>query len=109
MLFIIKLYILFFFCVLNVNSVNIDKSKVTSSKGVHLSIRDEIHNIATIMFVRDLDKHLGFPLSGGRVTRGCFNYLLENINRKLATWKTNLLNLVGRVCLVTYVITSIPT
>lgn len=97
------------FCIASGLKINMNKSKAISSKGVPPHIRQEIRNIAPIPFVQDLGKYLGFPLSSGRITRGRFNYLLDNIHRKMATWKTNLLNMAGRVCFVKSVISSIPT
>ncbi|XP_057442557.1 uncharacterized protein LOC130734228 [Lotus japonicus] len=89
--------------------INMAKSKALSSKRVPAIIRDQIRSIAPIPFVHDLGQYLGFPLSGGRHNKNRFHYLIENINRKLASWKTNLLNLAGRVCLAKAVISSIPT
>ncbi|XP_057443884.1 uncharacterized protein LOC130736046 [Lotus japonicus] len=97
------------FCAYSGLKINMVKSKAIASKGVRADVRGEIRSIAPIPFVRDLGKYLGFPLSKGRITRGRFNFLLDNIQRKMATWKTNMLNMAGRVCLAKSVISSIPT
>src|ERR1044072_535721 len=97
------------FCENSGLKINLQKSKAISSKGVMEEVRDEIRSIAPIPFVNDLGKYLGFPLKGGRVTGGSFNYLLENIQRKMSLWKANMLNLAGRVCLAKAFIAAIPT
>lgn len=89
--------------------VNINKSKAITSLGVRPEVCEEIRAIAPIPFVRDLGTYLGFTLSSGRASRSKFNFLLENIQRKLESWKTNLLNVAGRACLARSVIATIPT
>lgn len=97
------------FCACSGLKINISKSKAIASRGVRAQVREEVRSIAPIPFVRDLGRYLGFPLSSGRHVRGRFNFLLDNISRKLASWNTNWLNMAGRVCLVKLVISSIPT
>ncbi|XP_057452893.1 uncharacterized protein LOC130744751 [Lotus japonicus] len=97
------------FCDCSGLKINVSKSKAISSKGVRPEVRSEIRSIAPIPFVRDLGKYLGFPLKSGRSARNRFNYLLENVQKKMASWKTNLLNMAGRVCLARSVIATIPT
>lgn len=97
------------FCCHSGLKINIAKSKAIASKGVRQEVREEIRSIAPIPFVRDLGRYLGFPLSGGRKSRNTFNYLLDNINIKLASWKTNLLNFAGKVCLTKVVLAAMPT
>lgn len=89
--------------------INLGKSKAITSKGVSDVVNDGIDTIAPIPFVNDLGKYIGFPLKGGRVHRNRFNFLLENIHRKLCSWRANMLSLAGRVCLAKYVIADIPT
>lgn len=97
------------FCASSGLKVNIAKSKAITSKGVRPAVSEEIRAIAPISFVRDLGKYLEFPLSNGRVSWSRFNFLLENIQRKLASWKTNLLNVAGRACLARSVLAIIPS
>lgn len=85
------------------------KSKAIASQGVRQEVRDEISNIAPIPIVTSLGKYKGFPLHEAHTIQGCFNFPLENIQNKLASWKTNLPNMVGRVCLTKFVIAEIQT
>src|ERR1044072_5833611 len=84
------------------------KSKAITSKGVRPEIWDEISSIAQIPFVRDLGKYLGFPLRGGSMGGHTFDYLLDNIQNNLASWKHSMLNMAGKVCLIKSVMASIP-
>lgn len=97
------------FCDSSGLKINLNKSKAIVSKGVSAMVKDSIAGIAPIPFVNDLGKYLGFPLRGGRVQRSRFNFLLESIQRKLNSWRANMLNLAGRVCLAKSVIAAIPT
>lgn len=87
------------FCDSSGLKINMQKSKAITSKGVSSIVKEEISNIAPIPFVRDLGKYLGFPLKGGRIRRHNFYFLLENIQRKLSSWKRSMPNFAGRVCL----------
>lgn len=60
-------------------------------------------------FVRDLGRYLGFPLTSGRATHARFSYLLDQVSRRLASWKCKILNTAGRICLANSVLSSIPT
>ncbi|XP_057449118.1 uncharacterized protein LOC130740498 [Lotus japonicus] len=97
------------FCDSSGLKINLQKSKAITSKGVSAEVKAEISSIAPIPFVKDLGKYLGFPLRGGRSQRRSFDFLIENIQRKLGTWRSSMLNLAGRVCLAKSVIASIPT
>ncbi|GFS29182.1 hypothetical protein Acr_00g0005700 [Actinidia rufa] len=59
----------------------------------------------------DLDKYLGIPILHRRVAHSTYNYLMENICKKLAGWKSNFLSMAGRVTFiksVTNTIQNIP-
>src|ERR1044072_584443 len=90
-------------------NINLQKSKAITSRGVAEEVRNEILSIAPIPFVSNLGRYLGFPLKGDRIKSDRFNFLLENIQRKMSKWKSNILNLAGRVCLAKAVIAAIPT
>ncbi|XP_057420539.1 uncharacterized protein LOC130714634 [Lotus japonicus] len=89
--------------------VSAAKSKALCSKGVPAATRNSIANVCPIRVVRNLGKYLGFPMASGRVSHGSFNFIIDQISRRLAGWKCRLLNTAGRVCLARAVITAIPT
>lgn len=88
--------------------INLTKSKAIHSCGVRPEIRSQIAAIAPIPFVRDLGKYLGFPLKGKTLKCNDFNFILDNIKRKLSAWKTSMLSTSGRICLVCSVMASVP-
>jgi len=88
--------------------INVLKSKAMCSKRVHGSVKQSIKEISSIRFVANLGHYLGFRLIQGRATKDIYDYILEKIHRRLSTWKSNLLNKVGRVCLAKSVTTAMP-
>lgn len=77
--------------------INTNKTKALASRGVQQEVRAEISSIAPIPFVSNLGRYLSFPLHGGRNHGGRFNFMLENVHKKLVSWKTNMLSMAGRV------------
>lgn len=55
-----------------------------------------------------LDKYLGFPMIHGRMTKGGFEFIVEKMQTRLASWKNKMLNKAGRVTLAKSVLNSIP-
>lgn len=53
--------------------------------------------------------YLGIPISGGRPRKQDWDILLSKIRSRLASWKSKLLSLGGRLTLVNSVLTAIPT
>jgi len=56
-----------------------------------------------------LEKYLGFPMINGRLTKSDYEFLIDKIQRRLASWKNKLLNKAGRLGLAQSVLTSIPS
>lgn len=56
-----------------------------------------------------LDNYLGFPILKGRAKRNDFNFIVEKMQSRLASWKNRLLNKPGRLTLASSVLSSIPT
>ena len=96
------------FCIASGMKVNILKSKAMCSKRVHESVKRSIKEISSIRFVANLGHYLGFPLIQGRATKYTYDYILEKMQRRLSTWKGNLLNKAGHVCLAKSVTTTMP-
>lgn len=67
--------------------VNVQKSKVVCSKGVYRGERRCLAAVNLIPIVSNLGSYLGFPLHVGRATHTHFNFLLDQINRRLAVGK----------------------
>lgn len=56
------------------------------------------------IFVRDMGKYLGVPLSGRIQRMKYYQYLMEHVSSKMARWKTNYHSFVGRIMLAKSVI-----
>jgi hypothetical protein len=66
---------------------------------VQVDIKHALMEVSDIRFVADLGNYLGFPLVKGRVSKDVYNDILDRVQKKLASWKGNLLNKAGRACL----------
>jgi len=69
---------------------------------------DSIVALTGIQRTLSLEKYLGFPMLHGRIQRRDFEFLVEKIIHKLASWQNKLLNNAGRLTLVKSVLNSIP-
>lgn len=98
------------FCRASGLKVSIAKSKAMCSKGVPQPRCRRLSIISNIQMVNQLDKYLGIPLLFGRIPRKQdFNFILDKLNQKLASWQQKLLlNRAGRITLVKSVKTALP-
>ncbi|XP_020262570.1 uncharacterized protein LOC109838550 [Asparagus officinalis] len=53
-------------------------------------------------------KYLGLPLKGGKLAKSDWQPMLDNLNRKLASWKRNCLSFGGRLILLNSVLSTSP-
>ena len=88
--------------------VNIEKSKVMVSKGISISLKEQLAGESSIVFASHLGRYLGFPVSHGRVKKADFHFIIDKMQVKLSGWKGRLLNKVGRVILAKAVLTTMP-
>lgn len=89
--------------------VSVAKSKVVCSHGVPASVRRSFRDVCPIPLAHDLGRYLGFPLNSGRASHDRFKFLLDQVSRRLGSWKSRLLNTTGRICLDKSVLAAIPT
>lgn len=89
--------------------INCSKSRALFSVGVPRSKVVQITNLSSIRSTHSLEKYLRFPMITGRVKKEDFNFIIDKLNARLASWKNKLLNKSGRLTLATSVINSIPT
>jgi len=89
--------------------INLHKSRAFYSSGV---TRDQINTLTSISGIRcntSLDKYLGFPIIKWRPNKSDFLFIIEKMQKRLASWKNKLLNKSGRLALASSVLSSIPT
>lgn len=65
--------------------------------------------LAGFMEVTSLGKYLGVPLIGGAPHRADFQYLIEQVTRRLAGWKARHLFIADRITLAKAVLEAILT
>lgn len=80
--------------------VNLAKSAVIFSDNTPPQSRVLACNILNISEADQLGKYLGFPIRKGTPKRKDFEFLIDRINSKLASWKSNFLSKAGRLVLV---------
>jgi len=85
-----------------------EKSRLVVSKGISNRDAQAISSLISMRRTRSLGKYLGFPLFQGRPKRADFHPIIEKIKGQLASWKQNLLNKAGRICLAKSALQSIP-
>ncbi|PNX93586.1 ribonuclease H, partial [Trifolium pratense] len=89
--------------------VNIQKSRAFFSATTRQNKIDSIVSITGIQNTNSLEKYLGFPIIHGRLCKRDYDFFIDKIQHRLASWKNKLLNKAGRLALVQSVLTSIPT
>ncbi|XP_019416401.1 PREDICTED: uncharacterized protein LOC109327691 [Lupinus angustifolius] len=96
------------FCQASGMKVNVEKSNFICSKSFSNVRKRSFMSICGMRIVSNLENYLGIPLVHGKVRRTIFNPLIEKIQRRMSSWKSNLLNKVGRICLAKSVSTAVP-
>lgn len=95
------------FCMASGLRINVAKSRAFVGEGVKRARRARIFSVTSIPFTSHLDKYLGFPIMRGRQKASNFDFLVDRVARKLASWKGKLLNKAGKVTLVKAVLNAI--
>ncbi|KAF1892871.1 hypothetical protein Lal_00035515 [Lupinus albus] len=80
------------FCKSSGLKVNVDKSKYMCSRNVPTRRWTSFVNICSLRAMCNLGIYLGIPIFQGRVARSMLNPITEKIQRRMATWKSNILN-----------------
>jgi len=80
-------------------NINFAKSKVIFSSNCKSDVISNLSSILSIQHNDNFGKYLGFPIFLKRPTHSDFQFIIDNLNFKLAGWKTNFLNIAGRTSL----------
>lgn len=72
-------------CEANGIKVNIHKSKGMCSSGITRQRKSELASISPIDFVSNLGTYLGFPLIQGRANKKHYRFVVEKIQRRMAS------------------------
>ncbi|KAK3211028.1 hypothetical protein Dsin_015734 [Dipteronia sinensis] len=96
------------FCVVSSQHVSFTRSRVFCSRNTKDSIAKEIDAVCDSPLTKNSGKYLGVPLINGRVTNETNKEIVENTQKRLASWKSVTLSLASRITLIKAVTTSLP-
>ena len=96
------------FCARSGQSISESKSRVFFSPNVDVDTRESLCDFLGFRSTPNLGKYLGFPLKHHGTNNAALNFVLEKVKQKLASWKANLLSLVGRAVLIQAFTSTIP-
>ena len=85
------------------------KSRVFFSPNVEPDQREAFTNMLGINSTSNLGKYLGFPIKHPGRQRHDYDFILDRVKKKLASWKANLLSMVGRMILIQASSSAIPS
>lgn len=89
--------------------VNLSKSRILFSKNCPTIIRDLSARSLGIKEQHSFGKYLGFPIFHKSPTNIDFQYLLDNMRKKLVGWKKDTLCMAGRLVLAETSLSGVPS
>ncbi|PNX97917.1 ribonuclease H [Trifolium pratense] len=96
------------FCTLSGQEVSQEKTSIYFSKNVSREMRNKLLRISGFKEANSMGRYLGVPLLGRAPKRNDFQYLVDQVETKLAGWKAKQLSFAGRVTLAKSVLEAIP-
>ena len=96
------------FCDLSEEKVSLKKSMVYFSLNVPAKKRADLCSCLELHSIPNLGKYLEFPLKQPGSSKHDFDFVIKQIQRKLAGWKARLLSFAGKVVLTQSVLAAIP-
>ncbi|KAK9939901.1 hypothetical protein M0R45_016581 [Rubus argutus] len=96
------------FCSKSGQSVSFEKSLIFCSPNTGNELATDISNICGSPLTDDLGKYLGMPLIHSRVNKHTYSSILDKAQNRLASWKSKVLSMVGRLTLIHSVTAAIP-
>lgn len=75
----------------------------------HMIDKSLLDTISSIRSPNFFYKYVGFLMIQGRTRKEYFNFVLDKLNSRLASLKNKLLDISGRVSLVSFVMNPIPS
>lgn len=77
--------------------VNEDKTNIIFSNNVSTELRHKNTQISHFKVAYSLGRYLGIPLTGKALKRHDYQYILDNMSVKLASWKAKYLSFVDEL------------
>ncbi|XP_019162015.1 PREDICTED: uncharacterized protein LOC109158583 [Ipomoea nil] len=89
-------------------SISLNKSIIYCSPNTSDRLKRRLGEIAGIPISDNMGKYLGIPIHQKRVTNGTFDYILDQMRKRLSGWKSDSLSLAGRRILTQSALATIP-
>ena len=80
--------------------LSIGKSKLFVSPNISNRAKQSLSQASGIPLTASLGNYLGVPIKHGRLTKDCYQAVIDRLQAKLALWKKNTLSFAGRRILV---------
>lgn len=96
------------FCVLLGQKVSLAKSRVLFSDNMSQDDKSQLSAMLDIPITTQFGKYLGCPIHQARPTKQSFQFIIENIEKKISNWNNMCVSFVGRNTLFKFVIEPIP-
>ena len=97
------------FCESSGQLMSITKSRVWFSPCTPRRIKEQLAGILGLPTTDHIGTYLGTPIFTTRRTTSSYQYLVENISKRIEGWQTKYMSMAGRATLIKAFITSIPT
>ncbi|XP_057432117.1 uncharacterized protein LOC130724865 [Lotus japonicus] len=97
------------FCKASGLRVNEGKSRAMGQKNLSQVMKSRLSDLTGISFSSNIGKYLGFPIFSTRATIRDFQFLVDRVNSRVASWKHHLLNRAGKTTLAQSVLSSMST
>jgi hypothetical protein len=97
------------FCQLSGQEVSQEKTSLLLSRNVDRGIRNKLIQRSGFSVTNEFGKYLGVPLVGRAPKKHDFQYLIDQVTSKLASWKATQLSFAGRLTLAKSVMEAVPT
>ena len=101
--------ILLRFCESSGQIMSVTKSRVWFSPRTPRRIKEQLVGILGLPTTDRIGTYLRMPIFTTRRTASSYQYLVENIQKRIEGWQTKYLSMAGRATLIKASITSIPT
>ncbi|XP_019265527.1 PREDICTED: uncharacterized protein LOC109243087 [Nicotiana attenuata] len=89
--------------------INLTKSRVLFSSNITQDVIQHLTNSLSIKHTTSFGKYLGFPIIHKKQSATDFQFIIDNMQSKMAGWKTKCLNMAGRTVLAKTSLNSIPS
>ena len=89
--------------------LNKEKTSLFFSKNTPKEVQEDVKNLFEAQLIKQHEKYLGLPLLIGRGKKKAFSRIKDQVGRRIAGWKGELLSRAGREILIKAVAQATPT